>query len=64
MDERACWNCGHLYEMHKFEGGCAVRDGEERCDCPGYEDAEYLGRQKKRDIYTLSDRRRLTARRR
>lgn len=63
MEERVCWNCGHLYERHGFDGGCSVRDGEERCDCPRYEDSEYLGRQRKRDIYTLSDRRRLTARR-
>jgi hypothetical protein len=30
-----------------------------RCDCPRYEDSEYYGEQRKRDTYTLSDRRRL-----
>lgn len=65
MNERVCWNCGHLYEHHTAAGGvCSFRAGDESCDCPRYEDSEYFGRQKKRDIYTLSDRRRLTARRR
>lgn len=64
MNERVCWNCGHLYEHHTTQGGvCTFGVGEERCDCTGYEDSEYLGKQKKRDLYTLSDRRRLTSRR-
>ena len=37
--------------------------GEQRCDCPRYEDSEYYGDQRKRDMYTLSDRRRLSLRR-
>jgi hypothetical protein len=62
MDENFCWNCGHAFDHHrKIDGGCAYGGGEvERCDCPGYEDAEYSGHQRKRDLYTLSDRRRLS----
>ena len=64
MDERVCWNCGHLHEYHTIAGGCSfAREGEGRCDCPRYEDSEYYGEQRKRDMYTLSDRRRLQARR-
>jgi hypothetical protein len=52
-----------LHEYHTIAGGCSfARDGE-RCDCPRYEDSEYFGEQRKRDTYTLSDRRRLNLRR-
>ena len=64
MNDRACWNCGHLHEYHTIAGGCSfARVGGERCDCPRYEDSEYYGEQRKRDTYTLSDRRRLNLRR-
>ncbi len=64
MNDRSCWNCGHLQQYHTTAGGCAFARGEEqRCDCPRYEDSEYFGEQRKRDMYTLSDRRRLTHRR-
>lgn len=59
MNERTCWNCGHLYEYHTIAGGCSFAREAERCDCRRYEDSEYLGEQRKRDTYTLSDRRRL-----
>ena len=65
MNERVCWNCGHLQEYHTIAGGCSFAPaGGERCDCPRYEDSEYYGEQRKRDTYTLSDRRRLNLRRR
>ncbi|HEV3470742.1 MAG TPA: hypothetical protein VG148_15565 [Pyrinomonadaceae bacterium] len=64
MNERFCWNCGHPYEYHTAAGGCSFGGGGERCDCPRYEDSEYYGEQRKRDTYTLSDRRRLQPRRR
>ena len=61
MNDRVCWNCGHLHEYHTIAGGCSfARAGGERCDCPRYEDSEYYGEQRKRDMYTLSDRRRLS----
>ncbi len=60
MNNRTCWNCGHLQEQHKIEGGCAFMQGAERCDCPAYEDSEYKGEQRKRDTYTYSDHRRLS----
>ncbi len=61
MSERLCWNCGHTFEYHsRIDGGCSYGADAERCDCPGYEDAEYIGHQRKRDLYTLSDRRRLS----
>jgi hypothetical protein len=60
VNERVCWNCGHLQEHHTIAGGCSfAREGGERCDCPRYEDSEYHGEQRKRDTYTLSDRRRI-----
>ena len=61
MNGRSCWNCGHSQEHHTITGGCSfvVGEGAERCDCPRYEDSEYNGEQRKRDTYTLSDRRRL-----
>ena len=60
MNDRSCWNCGHLHEYHTIAGGCSFAPGgEERCDCPRYEDSEYYGEQRKRDTYTLSDRRRI-----
>ncbi|HEV2706609.1 MAG TPA: hypothetical protein VGV59_11835 [Pyrinomonadaceae bacterium] len=64
MNERVCWNCGHFQEQHTIEGGCSFKVGEERCDCPRYEDSEYSGEQRKRDMYRHSDPRRLTAARR
>jgi hypothetical protein len=64
VNERVCWNCGHLQERHTIAGGCSFApEGSERCDCPRYEDSEYSGEQRKRDTYTLSDRRRLNLRR-
>ena len=64
VNDRVCWNCGHLHEYHTIAGGCSfAREGGERCDCPRYEDSEYYGEQRKRDTYTLSDRRRLNLRR-
>lgn len=64
MNNRSCWNCGHLQEYHTIAGGCSFTQGsKERCDCPRYEDSEYDGAQRKRDTYTLSDRRRLSLRR-
>ena len=65
MNDRFCWNCGHFHAYHTIEGGCSFRPGGEsgeRCDCPRYEDSEYFGEQRKRDLYTLSDRRRLSMR--
>lgn len=64
MNDKSCWNCGHSQEQHTIAGGCSLagEDGE-RCDCPRYEDSEYYGEQRKRDTYTLSDRRRLSLRR-
>ena len=60
MNDRTCWNCGHLHEYHTIAGGCSFAPGDgERCDCPRYEDSEYYGEQRKRDTYTLSDRRRI-----
>ena len=60
MNDRTCWNCGHLQEHHTIAGGCSFAPGGEgRCDCPRYEDSEYYGEQRKRDTYTLSDRRRI-----
>lgn len=66
MNDRVCWNCGHFYEHHDFDGRCShgAGGGGERCECPGFENSQYLGKQMKRDLYTLSDRRRLVARRR
>jgi hypothetical protein len=64
VNDRSCWNCGHLQQYHTIAGGCSFAGGEGRCDCPRYEDSEYLGEQRKRDTYTLSDRRRLAHRRR
>jgi hypothetical protein len=63
MNERSCWNCGHFHEYHRIEGGCSVEREGERCDCPRYEDGEYLGEQRKRDLYTNSDMRRASSRR-
>ena len=64
VNDRVCWNCGHLHEYHTIAGGCSfARAGVEPCDCPRYEDSEYYGEQRKRDTYTLSDRRRLGLRR-
>jgi hypothetical protein len=49
-----------LQEHHTIAGGCSFApEGGERCDCPRYEDSEYSGEQRKRDTYTLSDRRRI-----
>jgi hypothetical protein len=63
VNDRSCWNCGHSQERHTIAGGCSFApEGGERCDCPRYEDSEYSGEQRKRDTYTLSDRRRLTLR--
>jgi hypothetical protein len=60
VNDRTCWNCGHSQEYHTIAGGCsAAPEGAARCDCPRYEDSEYYGQQRKRDMYTLSDRRRL-----
>ena len=59
MNDKVCWNCGHPYEHHTIAGGCSFEQAGDRCDCPKYEDNEYLGEQRKRDTYTLSDRRRL-----
>ena len=65
VNDRSCWNCGHAQGDHTIAGGCSFAPGgEERCDCPRYEDSEYYGEQRKRDTYTLSDRRRLQLRRR
>ena len=64
VNDRVCWNCGHLQGHHTIAGGCSfAAEGAERCDCPRYEDSEYDGEQRKRDTYTLSDRRRLSLRR-
>jgi hypothetical protein len=63
VNDRVCWNCGHLHEYHTIAGGCSFAPDGERCDCPRYEDSEYYGEQRKRDTYTLSDRRRLNLRR-
>ena len=63
VNDRVCWNCGHLHEYHTIAGGCSFAREGERCDCPRYEDSEYDGEQHKRDTYTLSDRRRLSLRR-
>ena len=64
MDDRLCWNCGHAFEHHlNIDGGCANVGAAGRCDCTGYEDAEYSGHQRKRDLYTVSDRRRSSSRR-
>jgi hypothetical protein len=53
-----------LQQYHTIAGGCSFAPGgEQRCDCPRYEDSEYYGEQRKRDTYTLSDRRRLSQRR-
>ncbi len=60
MNDRSCWNCGHSQGHHTIAGGCSYgAGGAERCDCPRYEDSEYYGEQRKRDTYTLSDRRRI-----
>ena len=60
VNDKSCWNCGHSQEHHTIAGGCSFApDGAERCDCPRYEDSEYYGEQRKRDTYTLSDRRRI-----
>ena len=49
VNDRTCWNCGHLQEYHTIAGGCSfAREGGERCDCPRYEDSEYFGEQRKR----------------
>ena len=65
MSDKFCWNCSHSFEHHRhIEGICNFFSDEEgACGCTQYEDAEYLGHQRKRDLYTLSDRRRLSARR-
>ena len=61
MDDQLCWNCGHSFEHHnRIEGRCTFGGEAAGCDCEGYEDAEQLGHQRKRDLYTVSDRRRLT----
>ena len=61
MSDRLCWNCGHSFEYHsRIEGACKYGGPVGRCDCTAYEDAEYSGHQRKRDLYTLSDRRRLS----
>jgi hypothetical protein len=63
MRDNTCWNCGHSFESHvRIEGRCGFETEQGRCDCEGYEDAEYFGHQRKRDLYTLSDRRRLAKR--
>ena len=63
MSDRLCWNCGHSFEHHRqIEGVCTFGGNEGRCDCTEYEDAEQIGHQRKRDLYTLSDRRRLLKR--
>ena len=59
MNERFCWNCGHPQASHTREGGCSFGRDANACDCPVYEDSQYLGEQRKRDTYTYSDRRRL-----
>lgn len=59
MNDKTCWNCGHLHERHTIAGGCSVERDGLRCDCPIYEDSDYNGEQRKRDTYTVSDRRRL-----
>ncbi len=63
MNDKTCWNCSHIHEHHTIAGGCSFTREGEHCDCPRYEDNEYLGEQSKRDTYTLSDRRRLNLRR-
>ncbi|HVF55273.1 MAG TPA: hypothetical protein VM934_03935 [Pyrinomonadaceae bacterium] len=63
MNERNCWNCGHSHGLHTIEGGCSFGREGERCDCPRYEDGEYLGEQRKRDLYRNSDMRRASGRR-
>jgi len=63
MNDRTCWNCGHLHEQHTIAGGCSFAREGEHCDCRVYEDGEYNGEQRKRDTYTYSDRRRLNLRR-
>ncbi|MBA3242063.1 MAG: hypothetical protein H0T60_12620 [Acidobacteria bacterium] len=63
MNDRTCWNCGHLHEQHTIAGGCSFAREGEHCDCRAYEDGEYNGEQRKRDTYTYSDRRRLNLRR-
>jgi hypothetical protein len=63
VDERTCWNCGHGQADHTIAGGCSVKIGDEKCDCTGYEDSEYQGEQRKRDLYRYSDMRRLGHRR-
>jgi len=62
-DDRTCWNAG-IRRVPHHRGRCSFApEGAERCDCPRYEDSEYYGEQRKRDTYTLSDRRRLGLRR-
>lgn len=63
MNDGTCWNCGHKHAQHTIAGGCSYAREGERCDCARYEDGEYNGEQRKRDTYTLSDRRRLSVRR-
>lgn len=63
MNERTCWNCGHPQTGHTVAGGCSTKIGGEKCDCSLYEDSEYMGEQRKRDTYRLSDMRRLNQRR-
>jgi hypothetical protein len=63
VNDKSCWNCGHSQEQHTIAGGCSFVREDLRCNCPRYEDSEYYGEQRKRDTYTLSDRRRLNLRR-
>ena len=63
MNDGTCWNCGHPHVHHTILGGCSYEREGVRCDCPRYEDSIYHGEQRKRDTYTLSDRRRLNIRR-
>jgi len=63
MNNGICWNCGHFHEYHTIKGGCSFPQGQGTCDCKGYEDSEYFGEQKKRDLYTRSDQRKIIGRR-
>jgi hypothetical protein len=63
MNDNSCWNCGHSHAQHTVRSGCSYKLGGEKCDCPRYEDSEYYGEQRKRDMYRLSDMRRLGHRR-
>jgi len=63
VNERTCWNCGHGQAAHTIAARCSVKAEGEKCECPGYEDSEYQGEQRKRDMYRFSDMRRLGLRR-